>query len=1013
MFTKAMKSSIAPLFVIILSALIGGGCPGPEEEKGPIAIGLVISSPDYAVAGDPITVTVRAFDTGGKTVPSYSGTIQFTSTDPQATLPPTYTFVEEDEGVHVFTAGVTLTAAGQREISVSDGKISGSKAITVAAGQAASFTLNLSTVLTTTGEPITASVKVWDAFGNLAENYKGPVSFTSTDAQAVLPSTYFFTPQDAGIRVFTLYVNSPGSRTIFVSDNILNIQARADVTVYMYTVPHYYIKAEPGYAGFVIPFTITDPSTGNPITGAVSKITPTVSNSNAERTAIDEVGGGTYNIGLRMSEATTFLLTVTCVGCKGSENYSAVSIVTIMPGDVVIAESEVGNPSLVNAPVVNVATGTDISPTITVTLRDIFRNTVPFMKGNIGVVFTDATSDPPVSPFTLGYLRKIRDNANGTYTLWISNGMISDAEGVPSKEGVSKLVQEDVQYNGSPISSVPKETNFVSMTITSYEPGATDIPVNVGRMFTAQSCKNGYIFTGSTVSFSVDRSGSLQTTTAVTPSSYGTWTRVSDSVLETINLTTTESSTGAKDRVWINVVSFTFDKTTASAPVTTTAQIVAKVITRDNKTGDEKPLNGRTVTAYTDSPTTSPASSSTIYNLPGIEGGKYTLDLSDSNAETVKVIVTDNRSTAKLSTTVNFLPGVAIESITPTSASVPVGSSVTVTVKIKGVTPATGRTVTFAATGGAIVGSTIDNGDGTYSANITDSNSETVFVTATDESGVKSNPVQIEFVSVNLSISPLTARVPQKIVLTATIQGPPDYERPLTVVPWPPSSAWASGQTYHGSGIYTFDVNDNIAESFTIAVYDNNSLAESSIGGSFTVGVTLVPSATPVPIGNTIDLTATLVGFGISDITGRNVTITASSPSIIFTALINDIGGGQYKTQIMSSIAQKAFITAKDVDSGASATIEVEFAGISVEAGATHLKVGGTTTLTVRAGPGGERDVAVWPSGSAIINPPGGKTDSTGTFYATIKDAQSETVIVTAMDVASGASAQIYIDFSP
>jgi len=1010
MFTKAMKSSIACLFVIILSALIGGGCP-PSEEKGPVATGLVISSPDYAVAGDPITVTVRAIDNGGKTVPSYSGTIQFTSTDTGATIPQSYTFVEEDEGVHTFTAGVTLTAAGQMNITVSDGKISGSKAITVAAGPAASFTLNLSPVLTTTGEPITASVKVWDAFGNLAENYKGPVSFTSTDALAALPGTYFFTPDDAGIHVFTLYVNSPGSRTIFVSDNILNIQVSADVTVYMYTVPHYYIKAEPGYAGFVIPFAITDPSTGNPITGAVSKITATVSNSNAERTAIDEVGGGTYNIGLRMSVATTFLLTVTCVGCPG--NYSAVSIVTVTPGDVVIAESEVGNPSLVNAPVVNVATGTDISPTISVTLRDKFRNTVPFMKGNISVVFTDATSDPPI-PFGLGFLRKIRDNANGTYTLWISNGSISDGVFL-NINGDSKLVQEDVQYTGSSISSVPKETNFVSMTITSYEPGATDIPVNVGRMFTAQSCRNGYIFTGSTVSFSVDRSGSLQTTTAVTPSSYGTWTRVSDSVLETIKLTTTEPSTGARDGVTINVVSFTFAKTTASCPVTTTAQIVARVITRDNKTGDEKPLNGRTVTAYTDSPTTSPASSSTGAPLGSVGDGKYTLDLSDTNAEIVTVTLTDNRSTAKLITVVNFLPGVAIESITPTTQSVPAGSNVTVTVKIKGVTPATGRTVTFAATGGAtIVGGVIDNGDGTYSANITDSNAETVYVTATDESGVKSTPVQIEFVLVNLSISPQTARVPQKIVLTATIQGgTPASGRSLTVVPWPPSTATASGPTDKGGGIYTFDITDTIAESFTIAVYDNNSLAESSIGGSFTVGVTLVPSATPVPIGGTIDLTATLVGFGISDITGRNVTITSSSPSIIFTALITDIGGGQYTTQIMSSIAQKALVTAMDVDSGASETIEVEFVGISVEAGATHLPVGGTTTLTVRVGPGGGRDVSLSSTGSAMINPPVGKTDSTGIFRAYIRDSQPETVTVTATDNASGASAQILIDFSP
>jgi len=1017
MFTKAMKSSIAPLFVIILSVLIGGGCPGPEE-KGPVATGLAISSPDYAVAGDPITVTAQAIDSGGKTVPSYSGTIQFTSTDPQATLPQSYTFVEEDEGVHTFTAGVTLTAAGQRDITASDGKISGSRAITVAAGPASSFTLNLSPVLTTTGEPITVSVKVWDAFGNLAENYNGSVSFTSTDAQAILPSTYFFTPEDAGIHVFTLYVNSPGSRTVFVSDNILNIQAHTEVTVYMYTVPHYYIKAENGYAGFDIPFTITDPSTGNPVVGAVSKITATVSNSKAEITAIDEaeVGSSTYNIGLRMSVATSFLLTVTCVGCAEG-NYSAASIVTVTPGDVVIAESEVGNPSLVNCPVVNIATGTDISPTITVTLRDIFRNTVPFQKGNISVVFTDATSDPP-SPFSLGYLRKIRDNANGTYTLWISNGSISDGV-LPDNNGESKLVQEDVQYMGSHISSVPKETNFVSMTVTSYEPDANDIPVNVGRMFTAQSCRNGYLFTGSTVYFSIDRSGSLQTTTAVTPAAYGTWTRVSDSVLETIKLTTTEPSTGAKDRVTINVVSFTFAKTTVSSPVTTTARIVAKVITKDNKTGDEVPLTGRTVTAYTDSPTTSPPNSSTEFSLSDGGNGKYTLDLSDINAETVAVILTDNRSTAKLSTTVNFLPGVAIESITPTTASVPVGSSVTVTVRISGVTP-TGRTVTFTPTGGATAGPTVENTDGTYSSTITDTNAETILVTATDvASGVKLNPVQVEFVSIGLSTYPSTSPATGPIVVPMIVTitgGTPACERPLTVVPWPPSSASVSGPTDCKDGVYSYEVNDTLAESFTIAVYDNTSGAENSIGVTFTTigipGIYLAPSAWSVPIGSTINLTSILTGFVFSDLTGRAVTFTTSSPSVFLVTEITG-GGGVSDTTIMSPIPQTVSVTAADPESGASATISVEFVGISVEAGATHLKVGGTTNLTVRAGPGGERDVALGPTGSASIAPSSGKTDSTGIFRATIRDSQPETVTVTATDVASGAYAQIYIDFSP
>src|SRR5260370_15221296 len=53
--------------------------------------------------GAPIQVTVTALDPYNNPVPGYRGTVHFTSSDPQATLPPNYTFTATDNGRHTFT----------------------------------------------------------------------------------------------------------------------------------------------------------------------------------------------------------------------------------------------------------------------------------------------------------------------------------------------------------------------------------------------------------------------------------------------------------------------------------------------------------------------------------------------------------------------------------------------------------------------------------------------------------------------------------------------------------------------------------------------------------------------------------------------------------------------------------------------------------------------------------------------------------------------------------------------
>ena len=78
-----------------------------------------VATPAAATAGNAFSVTMTALNAANQTSTIYTGTVVFTSTDPQAVLPPTYTFTAADNGTHVFSA-VTLNTAGSQTITATD-----------------------------------------------------------------------------------------------------------------------------------------------------------------------------------------------------------------------------------------------------------------------------------------------------------------------------------------------------------------------------------------------------------------------------------------------------------------------------------------------------------------------------------------------------------------------------------------------------------------------------------------------------------------------------------------------------------------------------------------------------------------------------------------------------------------------------------------------------------------------------------------------------------------------------
>jgi hypothetical protein len=183
-----------------------------------------VMAPAGAVAGTAFDVTVFAVDLYGNVDTNYAGTVHFSSADPYgATLPPDYTFQSNNAGMAIFPAGGTLYTAGTWYVTATDTAthISGSASVNVLAGQAVAFQMFAPTSVTS-GAPFDITVRAVDRYGNIDTNYRGTVSFRTSDPDpaVVLPSSYIFLDTDAGMVTLSAGATlvTTGDQTIFAED---------------------------------------------------------------------------------------------------------------------------------------------------------------------------------------------------------------------------------------------------------------------------------------------------------------------------------------------------------------------------------------------------------------------------------------------------------------------------------------------------------------------------------------------------------------------------------------------------------------------------------------------------------------------------------------------------------------------------------------------------------------------------------------------------------------------------
>jgi hypothetical protein len=190
-----------------------------------VAVRFVVSSPTRVTAGTSFNLTVTAVDAAGNVVQGYTGTVHFQSSSAKGALPADYNFVAGDQGVHTFT--VTLKTAGTQSVTVSDsansqltGNVSG---IRVGAAAARALVISAPTSIRA-GVAFSVTIKVIDAYGNIATGYTGTVHFTDSVGSATLPANYKFTSGaklDNGVHTFTgLILRKKVAQTLKVVDTL-------------------------------------------------------------------------------------------------------------------------------------------------------------------------------------------------------------------------------------------------------------------------------------------------------------------------------------------------------------------------------------------------------------------------------------------------------------------------------------------------------------------------------------------------------------------------------------------------------------------------------------------------------------------------------------------------------------------------------------------------------------------------------------------------------------------------
>lgn len=95
---------------------------------GAVATAIISGFPSLTTPGIPAAFSVTLKDAFGNVATNFTGTVAFSTSDPQAVLPGVYTFTASDGGVHTFSAALATPGTQSITVAVQNGGVQGTLA---------------------------------------------------------------------------------------------------------------------------------------------------------------------------------------------------------------------------------------------------------------------------------------------------------------------------------------------------------------------------------------------------------------------------------------------------------------------------------------------------------------------------------------------------------------------------------------------------------------------------------------------------------------------------------------------------------------------------------------------------------------------------------------------------------------------------------------------------------------------------------------------------------------------
>jgi len=722
------------------------GTTNPITVSGGIATHLSVTASGTATAGSATSVTVTALDAFGNTATGYSGTVHFTSTDAQASLPANAALTN---GTGTFSA--TLKTAGSQTITATDtvtSSINGTTApITVTGGAAAGFTLT-SSGTATAGSPTSITVTAVDAFGNPTTNYSGTVHFTSTDAQASLPANAMLTN---GTGSFSAVLKTAGPQTVTATDTVNSTIAGTTnpITVSGGTATQFSVTASgTATAGSATSVTVTAlDAFGNTATGYSGTVHFTSTDPQASLPADGTLTNGTKTFSATLKTAGS--QTITATDTVNSSITGTSNPVTV--NGAAVAQLSVTAPSTTTAgaPLV-----------VTVTAWDAFGNPSNTYSGTVHFTSTDPQAQLPADT-TL-------TNGTGTFAATLKTG---GTQTITAKD----TVNSSLTGTTAPITVTSGAATHISVTTSGTGVAGSPVTVTVTTLDDFGNTVTGY--TGPVHFSSTDAQAGLPADATLTNGT-GTFTATLKTAgTQTITATDTTNSSITGTSAPITVTAGSATKYSVTAPASATAG------TAVNVTVTALDAYGNTATGYSgQAHFTSTDSRAVLPNNPAITNGTgtFTAIFKSGGSQTITATDTVNSGITGTTGPIAVSPGPVVKFIVSAPATAIAGAATTVTVtamdNFSNVVTAYAGTVKITSTDAAAVlpaNSTLTNGTGTFSVTLKTVGSQTVTATDTVTPAVRGTSSAITVGSgpavkyVLVLPSTGTAGVPVNVTVTA------------------------------------------------------------------------------------------------------------------------------------------------------------------------------------------------------------------------------------------------------